>query len=123
VKADYVAIGLSAVCLVHCLLLPVAVAAVPFSHGWLGDDEELVHWVLSRFALVVTTWALGAGFRRHGAAVVLVLGTAGVLVMLMGATHLFERWLEATLTVAGALIVGAAHLLNLRFCASCPHAT
>jgi len=122
VKPDFVAIGLSAVCLVHCLLLPVAVAAVPFSHGWLGHDEAAVHWFLFGIGLVVTSWALGAGFRRHGAAVVLLVGMVGLLVMLMGATHLFERWLEATLTVAGALIVGAAHVLNLKLCASCLHA-
>lgn len=121
-KSDLVAIGLSAVCLVHCLLLPVAVAAVPFSHGWLGDGEAAVHWLLFGFGLVVSCWALGAGFRRHGAAVVLLVGMAGLLVMLMGATHLFERWLEASLTVAGAVIVGAAHVLNLKLCASCAHA-
>jgi len=122
VKPDFVAIGLSAVCLVHCLLLPVAVAAVPFSHGWLGHDEVAAHWLVFGVGLVVTSWALGAGFRRHGAAVVLLVGVAGLLVMLMGAIHLFERWLEATLTVAGALIVGAAHVLNLKLCASCSYA-
>lgn len=122
VKSDLVAIGLSVLCLVHCLVLPVAVAAVPFSHGWLGDDEAVVHWLLFGFGLVVTCWALGAGFRRHGAAVVLLVGVIGLFVMLMGATHLFDRWLEATLTVAGAVIVGSAHVLNLKLCAGCSHA-
>ena len=121
-KSDFVAIGLSAVCLAHCLLLPMAVAAVPFSHGWLGHDEAIVHWLLFGFGLVITSWALGAGFRRHGAAIVPILGVAGLAVMLMGATHLFARPTETALTLAGALVVGAAHLLNLKFCASCSHA-
>lgn len=122
-KSDFIAIGLSAACLVHCLVLPMAVVAVPFSHGWLGHDEAAVHWLLFGIGLVVTGWALAAGFRRHGAAVILLIGASGLLVMLLGATHLFDRSLEATLTVAGAVIVAVAHVLNLKLCASCSHAT
>jgi len=121
VKSDLVAMGLSAVCLVHCLLLPVAVAAVPVWHTWLGNSEAGVHWVLLGIGIVVTVWALAAGFRRHGAALVLVIGALGLTSMLMAATHGFERPIEILLTLTGAAILGIAHVLNLRFCARCSH--
>jgi hypothetical protein len=49
------------------------------------------------------------------------VGAVGLLVMLAAAAHLFGRTTEAALTVAGAVIVGTAHALNLRLHATCAH--
>jgi hypothetical protein len=125
-KTDLVGMTLSAACVVHCLLLPVAVLAAPAWNAWLGDTENELHWVLFVVALLVTGYALLAGFRRHGAPGVVVIGTMGLLVMLAAAAHVFGRGTEAMLTVAGALIVAVAHVQNVRLSARaevcCEHA-
>ncbi len=113
-KLDFVGVVLSGSCLVHCLLLPVAVVAAPSLAIWLGETESSVHWSLFAVALVVSGWALYTGFRRHRVALVMVVGGVGLLVMGVAAAHLFGRAPEAALTLLGASIVALAHVVNLR---------
>lgn len=121
-KSDLVGMGLSAACVVHCLLLPVAVLAAPTWNAWFGDTENTLHWVLFVIALAVSGYALTAGYRRHRARTVPTLGVIGLLIMLAAAAHVFGRSTEAALTIAGAVVVGAAHLLNVRLMAGASHA-
>lgn len=114
---DFLGLALSGSCLVHCLLLPVAIVAAPVLSSWLGETENTVHWVLFGVALGVSGWALVGGFRHHGVVAVILLGAVGLAIMLVGASHLFGRAVEAALTMTGAGIVAAAHVVNLRLCA------
>jgi hypothetical protein len=120
-KSDLVGLLLTAACVVHCLVLPVALLAVPVWSTWLGETENVLHWGFFVIALLVSGYALLLGFRRHGAVVVVWVGAVGLLVMLAAAAHLFGRTTEAALSVAGAVIVAAAHVLNLRLHAACVH--
>lgn len=113
-KVDVIGLLLSGSCLVHCLMLPVAVVAAPSLAIWLGETESSVHWTLFAVALVVSGWALYAGFRRHRSGLVMVVGGIGLLVMGVAAAHVFGRGPEAALTLAGAGIVALAHVANLR---------
>lgn len=113
-KFDLIGLVLSGSCLVHCLLLPVAVVAAPSLAVWLGETETSVHWLLFAVALLVSGWALLAGLRRHGAWLVVLVGAAGLLVMAVAAAHLFGRGMEVALTLIGASIVALAHVVNLR---------
>jgi hypothetical protein len=113
-KLDLVGLVLSGSCLVHCLLLPVALLAAPSLALWLGETESSVHWALFVVALGVSGWALLAGYRRHGAVLVVVVGAAGLTVMGVAAAHVFGAGAEAALTVVGAGIVALAHVVNLR---------
>ena len=115
-KIDQLGLVLSASCLVHCLALPVALIAAPSLALWLGETESTVHWVLFGVATVVSGGALYLGYRRHGAALVVVVGALGLLVMAVAAAHLFGASLEAALTLVGASIVALAHVVNLRLC-------
>ncbi|MEZ5559830.1 MAG: MerC domain-containing protein [Pseudomonadales bacterium] len=115
-RLDMLGLALSGTCFVHCLLLPVAVLAAPTVSVWLGETERSVHWLLFAIALVVTGWALLTGLRRHGVAAVVFLGGAGLLIMMVGAAHLFGPSTEVLLTLTGAGVVATAHVLNLRFC-------
>jgi hypothetical protein len=94
-SSDLVGLLLTAACVVDCRVLPVA--------------------------LLVSGYALLIGFRRHRGVVVVWVGAAGLLLTLAAAAHLFGRTTEAALTVVGAVIVGAAHALNLRLHAACAH--
>lgn len=113
-KFDLIGLVLSGSCLLHCLLLPVAVVAAPSLAVWLGETETSVHWLLFAVALLVSGWALLAGLRRHGAWLVVLVGAAGLLVMAVAAAHLFGRGMEVALTLIGASIVALAHVVNLR---------
>jgi len=121
-KFDLVGLVLSGVCLLHCLLLPVAVVAAPALAVWLGETETSVHWLLFAAALLVSGGALLAGLRRHGVWLVVLLGGLGLLAMAAAAAHLFGRGVELVLTVIGASIVALAHVMNLRLSVAAGHA-
>lgn len=115
-RTDIIGLILSAVCLVHCLMLPVALVAAPALAVWLGETETTLHWVLFAVALGVSGWALLVGYRRHGVRLVVTVGGAGLTVMAVAAAHLFGASMEAALTLVGAAILAYAHVVNLRLC-------
>lgn len=121
-RLDKVAIGLSVVCLVHCLALPVLVLAAPAVGALVLGTESPVHWLLLGLALPVSGYALWHGFRHHHQRLALLLGCCGLALMFVAVAHLTAATLELPLTVAGVLVLLAAHLLNLRFTAHCAHA-
>lgn len=114
---DRIGIGASALCLIHCLVLPMLLSVLPLvSHSFV--ENERVHQGLALFIVVTCGFALIPGFRCHGRPAPLGLGTAGLLLLLSAAfvavpLHA-EAW-ERPLTVAGGLFLVSAHLLNLRF--------
>lgn len=105
---DALAGSLSLACLIHCLALPIAVAAVPALAGWL-DVPESLHLILFALALPVSGLALWRGHARHARAYPAWAGAAGLMLMAAG---LVIHELETPLTVAGALALAAAHLAN-----------
>jgi hypothetical protein len=113
---DQIAIALSALCIVHCLAVPVLVAVLPIlaiSVGSGSHFHELMLW------LVVPTSVLGfaLGFRVHGRVWILVLGAAGMLGLAAAALWGHSAWNEAfeiVVSVAASLLLGAAHWLNFR---------
>jgi hypothetical protein len=113
---DQAAIALSAVCIVHCLAVPVLVAVLPIaavSFGGGGHFHSVMLW------LVVPTSVLGfgLGFRVHGRLGVVLLGACGVATLVAAAVWGHSVWNEAaevTVSVIGSLILAAAHWLNFR---------
>mgnify|MGYP002654464791 CR=1 FL=1 len=114
---DAVAGSLSLACLIHCLALPVAVAAVPALAQWFVMPESL-HMILFALAMPVSSLALWRGQSRHERAYPASVGAAGLA--LMAAGLIIHEW-ETPLTVAGALLLAWAHLANwLARKADCP---
>lgn len=108
---DATAIGLSGLCLAHCLLLPFAVAALPVLGQVAGD--HLVHQVLILIAAPLSVWALGrtGGWKKPMVAALAVVG----LGLLAGAAFIPAMAVHETLiSVVGAAFVAAAHYLNSR---------
>jgi hypothetical protein len=107
---DIGAIGLSALCLVHCLALPLLAAALPLAGDWARAE-----WVHPLFVAIAAPLSLGAlwlnsrGAKRPPA--LLAMAAAGLALLLAGA---FGGGLEHVLTVAGSLTLVAAHLWNWR---------
>ncbi|MFP6817017.1 MAG: MerC domain-containing protein [Pseudomonadales bacterium] len=113
-RIDRIAIMLSTLCLLHCLLIPVVVVLAPaFSSVVLGT-ETTVHWIFLALAVPISCWALLRGYRRSRRRAGLGAGLVGLLVMFLGVSHLFDPALEVPLTVLGVSLVVVAHALNLR---------
>lgn len=104
--------ALSGLCLVHCLVLPLLVAAAPVMllaavpAGWL--ESEWLHAALIAPVVLVS----GPALWRSGGVRAGVLAAA--LAALTGALFVASEALETGLTVAGALSLLAAHWATLR---------
>ncbi|MEO1311436.1 MAG: MerC domain-containing protein [Pseudomonadota bacterium] len=105
---DTSAIGLSGLCVVHCLATPVVSAALPIA-GTLAE-AEWIHQLMVLTAVPITMFAVA---RHHASKVHLSFAAPAFLgLALLSAAAFVEalRDLETTLTVSGALLLASAHL-------------
>lgn len=110
-KLDSLAIGLSGVCVLHCVLSVVLVAALS---GWATFlTDPLVHRIGLGGAVVLAAVALGYGYAEHRATRPALVGLGGLVAMTAGlfAPH---GWPEIVLTVGGVSVLAVAHLMNAR---------
>jgi hypothetical protein len=108
---DRMAIGLSGLCLVHCLATTVFLAAMSAFGGLLG--AHWVHEVGLTLAMALGAFALGRGILTHGFMMPSAVGGLGLGVM-GGALTLPHDGTEAMATMAGVLILALGHDLNRR---------
>ena len=119
----------SLLCAVHCAVIPMLLALAP-SLGlslWLSDGVE---GAIVVFVSVLGLFSLVWGYRRHGAMRALGLLVPGLVLLWAGV--LIDRLHHdpvphAIVMTLGGLLVGVAHLVNLRLNhvhvhdASCAH--
>ena len=110
-RLDRLAIGLSGLCLVHCIATTVLLAAMSAFGGLLG--AHWVHEVGLTLAMVLGAFALGRGALSHGFLLPISVGGLGLGVM-GGALTLPHDGTEAIATMAGVLILALGHDLNRR---------
>ena len=108
--AERLAIGASAACLVHCLALPLAFAALPALSSVLSLPESFHLWVLA-IAIPTALLALLNGRTRHGRSWPLVAGLSGLTLLAIGGL-LLESGSETLATVLGSLTLALAHVAN-----------
>ena len=114
---DKIGFGLSGLCLVHCLMLPLLVASLP----WLDMlvEDERIHLAFAAATVPVALIAFVPGFLRHHRQSVLAAGLGGALLLLLGAvgnvSHQFEHWF----TVCGGVLLVSGHYLNFRLGSKC----
>jgi len=110
---DASAVGLSALCLAHCLLLPVLAALLPVFGAW--AQAEWVHVVFVCIALPLAGTALWRAHRlRPLPRALIALAVLGLLGLAAGAFGLPSHAWETPLTVSGSLLLAAAHVWNWR---------
>lgn len=110
---DRVAIGLSGLCVAHCLATTVALAMLSAAGGLLNP---WIHEVGLTLAIVLGTIALGRGVLEHGYMIPAAVGAFG-LGMMAGALHLphdGSGGSEALWTVIGVGVLALGHDLNYR---------
>jgi hypothetical protein len=109
-----IAVGATIACLVHCLVLPLLIAIIPVIPAVLPIPDHF-HAIALGLAIPATGGALFAGYRRHRVAGPLFAGTAGLMLLTLGATHWEATPLETPVTVLGSLCIAVAHLVNWRY--------
>lgn len=110
-RLDRLAIGLSGLCLVHCIATTLLLAALSAAGGFLG--AHWVHEVGLTLAMALGALALGKGIYDHGFMLPSAVGGLGLGVM-AGALTLPHDGTEAAATMVGVLILALGHDLNRR---------
>lgn len=107
------AVGASALCLIHCIGLPLLLAILPALSSLLAVPESFHVWVLA-FAVPSSTLSLFTGGHHHRRAYPLMIGAAGLVLLATGALSLLGgRW-ETPVTIMGSLCLAYAHIANWR---------
>ncbi len=112
---DGAAAGLSSLCLLHCLMLPLGLVLVPALNGAIDGllhGPVWIHWLLIAIAAPVSIVALRRGVLFHGNGRPWKLALGGFLTMAIGAMLHGYPIMEPAFTIVGGLIVATAHWLN-----------
>jgi len=122
---DRLAIALSGVCAVHCVLVVAAITAIPiWGLGWL-TAPHFHEWFLAA-ALAPSALALTSGYRRHRQATIVMMGGGALTLMAMAIAlstlDVVGENGESALTLSGASLLALAHWRNLRR-GRCTHPT
>jgi len=108
---DRLAIGLSGLCLVHCVASAIFVAVLASAGGLLLHPA--IHEVGLTFAIGLGIVALGRGILDHGFMMPSAVGGLGLGVM-AGSLQLPEGGLGTVYTIVGVSILALGHDLNRR---------
>ncbi|MBA6253305.1 MULTISPECIES: MerC domain-containing protein [unclassified Colwellia] len=115
---DKLAIGLSITCAIHCLVMPIMLVLLP-SVAVLQLNNEAFHLWMIVAVVPISIYALFMGCRRHEHYRLLVIGSLGlvflVLAVVLGDSPLGEFW-EKALTLSGAMIIAYGHYQNFNLC-------
>ncbi len=108
---DRIAIGLSGLCLVHCLASSILVAMLASAGGMLLNP--IIHEVGLLLSIALGMVALGRGVVEHGFMMPAAVGGLGLGVM-AGALTLPHDGAEVVYTILGVAILALGHDLNRR---------
>lgn len=108
-RLDRIAMGLSGLCLVHCLATAVLLGLLASAGGFLG--APIIHEVGLTLAMILGSVALVRGILEHGFMMPSAIGGLGLGVM-AGALSLPHDGTEAIYTVVGVMILALGHRLN-----------
>ena len=108
-RLDRLAIGLSGLCVVHCLATTVLLALVASAGSMLG--AAWIHEVGLGLAMIMGGISLGRGIMEHGYSMPSAVGGLGLGVM-AGAMTMPHDGSEALYTVVGVAILALGHRLN-----------
>ena len=120
--SDRLAMLLSSLCVIHCLLTPILLISIPALAGVSILNDETFHQVLLFFVLPIGVFALSLGYLHHKNKWVVFVGVFGLtllssplLVEWIGLGHeVLGEYGEVTITVIASFIIVGAHLINYR---------
>lgn len=110
--ADFLGVGFSLLCLVHCLALPVLIAFAPVLLRSLPGDD-VTHRALAVVIGFVGFLAFRSGYKVHRRRWLLGLFVSGLILISVAAVlgdAILTSYSEAAITVCGGLFLVTAHL-------------
>ena len=114
---DSAAIGVSTLCILHCLALPILASFLPFLTHL--AEAEWAHKILVIATIPLIALALFRSQPGKDRIIFAILAFAGAATLFAGAfVHELHDW-ETHLTVIGALVLASAHIFRWRCHASC----
>lgn len=118
ITLDRAAIGLSLLCAIHCLILPVVAILAPTSISLMLTDEAF-HQGLLWGIIPISIFALYMGCAKHKSFRIFFCTISGLLILCL-AGYLGHDYLgeigEKMLTVLGGTIVAFGHVSNYQLC-------
>lgn len=105
------AVALSGLCVLHCVLSVVVIAAMTGAGSFFTDP--IIHRIGLLGAILLAVAALGQGYATHRSAFPVVIGGVGLVFMTVG-LFVPHGWPEIGATVTGVTVLAIAHLLNQR---------
>ncbi|MFT2089688.1 MerC domain-containing protein [Paraglaciecola sp. 2405UD69-4] len=115
--ADRCAVVLSALCAVHCLLLPIAIFLIPtLATAAFFNNEDFHLWLLYA-VLPISIFALGFGYLSHKNTYVIGVTGAGMVILLFAALaghDMLGEQGEIIASVIGAILVTYGHVQNFK---------
>lgn len=118
---DRVAILLSGVCLVHCLVTPILITVLPIITLSALMEDIIFHQMMLWIVLPTSCLALFLGCRKHKLLSIAGTGFLGLAILVAVAFfghELFGLAGEKVATSMGGLILAYSHFLNYRACQS-----
>lgn len=109
---DGAAIGLSGLCLLHCLALPVLVGVLPILMPY-GDSH--LHAQILYVAGPLSVVAIGIGYTQHRNPLVVLAAIGGLGLLVAGATVAHAGLgivADRLFTISGSIVLAGAHLWN-----------
>ena len=107
-RLDLWAAVLSTLCLIHCAALPLLATLLPLA-GLLSENET-VHRALALLAVPASLCAIGTAWRTKGSWRFIAAALCGLALLLVAAFVEAASAYEEPTTIAGALLLGSAHL-------------
>ncbi len=114
-RLDMFAVGLSTLCVLHCVALPVLVALMPVVGQ--AAENELVHRVLVLLAVPVSLRVIWKTRPVNDNRLFVGAALLGLALLLLAAFVEGVSRFEEPITIAGAVLLGSAHIWHwLRRC-------
>ncbi|WP_230483967.1 MerC domain-containing protein [Sphingomonas sp. Leaf21] len=110
---DGFAVTASALCLIHCLVLPAILMALPVLATMLAVPESF-HAIAFALALPTSTVAIASGYRRHGRRWPFPVAGLGLTLLGVAAFAIEVEVAERVVSTAGAILLAVAHVGNWR---------
>ncbi len=113
---DNFGITVSALCAIHCILLPILIILSPYIELAFITSHEF-HETLMYFILPTSVIAFTIGCRKHNDDIVKLGGICAIFVLLIAiALHDFSEILSILLTLFASTLLIFTHLRNRTLC-------
>jgi hypothetical protein len=104
----------SAICMLHCITLPLLISASAFNGLLFLDDHRIEGTVIGISVLLGTSSLLPSYSRHHRKIFPVLILLSGFVVI--GVSRVIVNVNESVLTSSGAALVASAHFFNFRLC-------